>query len=111
MDVPKLTKNEIRFSKLIRPTIGDVIEFSPVIILCNGVTARMEMSKGAFIKDWMVEGAKCKVVDNLENIVVVQGIEDPDVDIISPEFLIKRDLTDEAMKAINVLKKALSITN
>lgn len=108
METPKLTKNEIRFSKLIRPAVNSIVEFSPVMILCNSVTARMTGTM--FIKKWMVEGGKCMVIENCENVVLVEGGEGSETDLISPEFLISRELTDEAMRAVDALKKALSIS-
>lgn len=50
------------------------------------------------------------VIENCENVVLVEGGEGSETDLISPEFLISRELTDEAMRAVDALKKALSIS-
>jgi len=105
----KLTKNEVRFSKQLRPEVGTVVEFSPVMILCSNVA--VVVRNKVFSEPYIVNGAKCVVVENTEDIVKVyfmqQHIED--IHLVSPEFLIKRDLTDEAIEAINALKAKLSI--
>lgn len=110
----KLTKNTVRFSKLIRPEVGTTVDFSPVVILCkNTFTADTR----EFLCDYMIEGAKCKVIKNTEETVTVEFDDAPQTedkatfirDLVSPEFLIKRDLTDEAIKMLNELKRKMGI--
>jgi len=102
----KLTKNEVRFSKLVRPAVGDVVEFDPVVILVKGVVVA---DTRKFTKPYMVAGAKCTVDSNWENTVYVKFVGQEFIDIISPEYLIKRDLTDQAIRALNKLKARLGI--
>jgi len=105
----KLTKKEIRFSHSIRPAVDDVVEFDPVIILVKDVVIA---DNRKFLEHSMTRGAKCKILRNNEFTVNIHFVDDRDENryfIVSPAYLVKRDLTDEAIEMIEKLKAKLNI--
>ncbi len=118
-DEIKLTKNEIRFSQQIRPAVGEVVEFSPVMILCKSGSGDIVLEDcREFYEEYIVRGAKCRVIKNWEHTVEVDFVDCDGVsllppgasgDIVSPDFLITRELTKQAAEAIEALKEKLHI--
>jgi len=110
----KLTKNEFRYSTHVKPRVGQTVEFMPVVILNGPPHWITKPISTPLIRDYMISGAKCKVIKLSKYITIVHFLDDEDnnnYDLVSSEFLMSRDLTDKAYSALQCLRKKVNKLN
>ncbi len=107
----KLTKNEFRYSIHVKPEVNQTVEFLPVTILNGPQHWLTKPTTTVFINNYMVFGTKCKVIKNSKYITYVHFTNDEDVnsiDMVSPCYLMSRDLTDKAFAILQFLRNKLN---
>lgn len=110
----KLTKNEFRYSTHVKPKVGQIVEFLPVTIINGPPHWLTKPCLTIFINNYMTFGTKCTVIKNGKYTAYVHFDKDDRIDstdIVSPSFLMSRDLTVKAVKALTFLRRKLNRPN
>ena len=89
--MPKIFKSSKRYSGEDRPEIGETCFFSHAeqLILTDEFVPKTK----SFLRGWIKQNATVKIVRNLDRIVEVLFSGSSKTDLVSPEFLISRELT------------------
>ena len=88
--LPKIFKNTERYSDATRPTIGETCFFSHAIILLKD---ELVPKTKPFLHEHIKQDSTVKIKRNLDHIVEVMFLNSDQTDLVSPEFLLKRELT------------------
>ena len=88
--LPKIFKNTSRYSDATRPAIGESCFFSHAITLLKD---ELVPKTKHFLHEWIKQDSIVKIKRNLDHTVEVRFTNSDQTDLVSPEFLIRRELT------------------
>ena len=103
--MPRIFKSTSRYSDLSRPEIGERCFFSHGYALIRGEF--VEKSK-TFIHEWIKQNAIVVVKRNGEHVVEVLFDGADETDLVSPEFLMRTELTEFGRAFFNENKRGMS---
>ena len=89
--LPKLFKSSSRYSVGTKPSIGELCFFSNAITLFRDEL--VPKTKTSYLHPWIKQNAVVKIIRNLDYITEVRFADSDQTDLVSPEFLISRELT------------------
>ena len=104
----KLTTNETRYSQGKRPVKGQTVVFLPAHKLTDNFFELYNPSSPKFIPPHIKIGTDCVVVSNSKFLTEVQFKGQEQTDLVSPEFLVKRYLTQAAKDAMEYLRSKVN---
>ncbi|KKL68759.1 hypothetical protein LCGC14_2121770 [marine sediment metagenome] len=101
----KLVKNTYRFSDTHKPVVGSKCILSIAKQLTQTIYQEVER---VLVPFQLKGGLRCEVTSNLKYLTEVQFAHKDTTDLVSPCFLIKRDLTVAGLRALEAVKMILS---
>lgn len=102
----KLTKNEYRYSGTHKPKIGSECILSIAKQLTINIYKEVER---VLVPFQLKGGLKCVILKNHKHLTEVQFAHRACTDLVSPSFLISRELTVKGLRALEAIRNILSL--